>query len=149
MLHYKEFALISVIYVDDEESNKTTVQNLTKTYQNDDVDWQTLLATQPPGQSHFPASSHMIDRYHASQSQVMSGHMNDIEQLPSTLKNSNVPGHMKDDDQSSSTIKNSNITCGNCGEKGHNRTYYKCKKYHTAEETARREVGFFGCLSFC
>lgn len=47
-------------------------------------------------------------------------------------------------DSSTPSAKNSNVTCGNCGGKGHNRTFVKCPKYHTAEESARREV-----LQFC
>ncbi|XP_053394593.1 uncharacterized protein LOC123545094 [Mercenaria mercenaria] len=49
--------------------------------------------------------------------------------------------HMTQSSQSQSVvIKHSNVTCGNCGEKGHNRTFPKCSKYHTAEESARREA---------
>ena len=33
-----------------------------------------------------------------------------------------------------------NSRCGNCEEKGHTRKDPKCPKYHTAEESARREV---------
>ncbi|WAR20559.1 hypothetical protein MAR_002397 [Mya arenaria] len=43
-------------------------------------------------------------------------------------------------DQSQTETRNSNIKCGNCGQKGHNRTFVKCPSYHTAEETARREA---------
>ena len=56
-------------------------------------------------------------------------HSNDSHVIPNTQSK-----------ECSQAGKNSNITCGNCGEKGHNRTYLRCPRYHTAEESARREV---------
>nr|KAG5691527.1 hypothetical protein BaRGS_017740 [Batillaria attramentaria] len=33
-----------------------------------------------------------------------------------------------------------NVTCGNCGQKGHNRTFVRCPNYFSAEEQARRDA---------
>lgn len=49
----------------------------------------------------------------------------------------------------STSVKHLNVTCGNCGEKGHTRTFPKCSKYHTAEESARREVDYLHLNIIC
>lgn len=70
-------------------------------------------------------------------SQVPSSHVGQIDQSQSSVGSRVI----QSDQSQSQPVKNSNVTCGNCGEKGHNRTFIHCPRYHTAEETAHREVG--------
>lgn len=77
--------------------------------------------------SHFQETFHMTQINQSQNSSVVSQ-----SERSSALSHSEC---------SSPSVKNCNITCGNCGGKGHNRTFPKCPKYHTAEESARREVG--------
>lgn len=85
------------------------------------------LSTFNSRQSHFQETCHMTQ---TSQSQNSS-----------LVSQSEKSSALSQSECSSPSLKNCNITCGNCGGKGHNRTFPKCPKYHTAEESARREVG--------
>jgi hypothetical protein len=82
--------------------------------------------------------SHVIK---PSQSNSLSGSHMSTSNQSKYMYNEN--DHMTEVNQSqSSANKHSNVTCGNCGEKGHNRTFSRCPRYHTAEESARREVQY-------
>ena len=44
-------------------------------------------------------------------------------------------------DQQGLTERQSNMTCGSCGQKGHNRKWRLCPNYYSDQEIERREVG--------
>ena len=60
------------------------------------------------------------------------------------INQSQAASHTQSSQSKPPAERNLNTTCGNCGEKGHTRVNPNCPKYHTADESARREASTIG-----
>ena len=135
--------ICSILFIDNWTANSRTATEKDRFFNSSTFDKQTFIP--------IAASSSQINHI---QSQNSNSTFSQSQRGPLTpctkfnqsdyndlgINQSQTVSHTHSSQSKPPAERNLNTTCGNCGEKGHTRVNPNCPKYHTADESARREA---------